>query len=60
MKAFHNKSIYSYNNTTGEKGGVWYFELSPVRPDLVLKDLIKIAHPELLPNYNFTFYKKLN
>lgn len=60
MKAFDNKTIYSYNNTTGEKGGVWYFELSPIRPDLVLKDLIKIAHPELLPNYEFTFYKKLN
>ena len=59
MKAFHNKSIYSYNNTTGEKGGVWYFELSPIRPDLVLKDLIKIAHPDLLPEYEFTFYKKL-
>ncbi|UMB61118.1 ABC transporter substrate-binding protein [Lutibacter sp. A80] len=60
MKAFKNKSVFSYNNTTGAKGGVWYFELSPVRPDLVLKDLIKIAHPELLPDYNFTFYKKLN
>lgn len=60
MKAFKNKTIYSYNNTAGEKGGIWYFELSPIRPDLVLKDLIKIAHPELLPNYEFTFYKKLN
>ncbi|GGK51083.1 MULTISPECIES: ABC transporter substrate-binding protein [Flavobacteriaceae] len=60
MKAFKNKSIYSYNNTKGEKGGIWYFELSPIRPDLVLKDLIKIAHPNLLPDYEFTFYKKLN
>lgn len=60
MKAFENKMVYSYNNTTGAKGGVWYFELSPVRPDLVLKDIIKIAHPDLLPDYEFTFYKKLN
>lgn len=59
MNAFKNKMIYSYNNTTGAKGGIWYFELSPVRPDLVLKDLIKIAHPDLLPDYEFTFYKKL-
>ncbi|WP_111707500.1 ABC transporter substrate-binding protein [Lutibacter citreus] len=59
MKAFNNKEIYSYNNTTGETGGIWYFELAPTRPDLVLKDLIKIAHPDLLPNYKFTFYKKL-
>lgn len=60
MKAFKNNSIYSYNNTQGETGGILYFELSPVRPDLVLKDIIKIAHPELLPEYQSTFYKKLN
>lgn len=59
MKAYNNKEIYSYNNTTGETGGILYFELAPTRPDLVLKDLIKIAHPDLLPNYEFTFYKKL-
>ncbi|SDW88220.1 iron complex transport system substrate-binding protein [Lutibacter oricola] len=60
MDAFKNNKIYSYNNTKGETGGIWYFELSPVRPDLVLKDIIKITHPELLPNYKLTFYKKLN
>ncbi|MDV7187540.1 ABC transporter substrate-binding protein [Lutibacter sp. TH_r2] len=60
MDAFKNNSIFSYNNTQGETGGIIYFELSPIRPDLVLKDLIKITHPDLLPNYNLTFYKKLN
>ena len=60
MKSFNTKMVYSYNNTMGETGGIWYFELAPTRPDLVLKDLIKIAHPELLPNYQFTFYEKLN
>lgn len=60
MNAFNSKKVYSYSNTLGESGGIWYFELAPTRPDLVLKDLIKIAHPELLANYNFTFYKNLN
>lgn len=60
FKAFQSDAVYSYMNTKGEKGGVIYFELSPTRPDLVLKDIIKIAHPELLPEYNFTFYEKLN
>ena len=48
FEAFKNKSIYSFVNTTGETGGVLYYELGSSRPDLILKDLIKIAHPELL------------
>lgn len=60
FKAFQSNSVYSYMNKKGETDGIWYFELSPTRPDLVLKDIIKIVHPELLPEYNFTFYKKLN
>jgi len=60
FKAFQTKSVYSYMNTKGEKNGILYFELSPTRPDLVLKDIIKIAHPELLPEYDLTFFKKLN
>jgi len=57
--AFKNKQIFTYVNTQGETGGIIYFELSSARPDLVLKDLIKITHPKLLKNYKLTFYKKL-
>lgn len=60
FKVFENKSIYTYALTKGKTNGVIYFELAPSRPDLVLKDLIKIAHPQQLPNYELTFYKKLN
>ena len=59
FKAFQTGSVYSYMNNKGETGGIIYFELSPTRPDLVLKDIIKITHPELLSDYNFTFYEKL-
>ena len=60
FEAFKNKNIYTFVNKQGEKGGIIYFELAPARPDLVLKDLIKIAHPELLKEYEFTFFEKLN
>ncbi len=33
----------------GATGGLLYFELAPNRPDLVLKDIIEIFHPDLLP-----------
>ncbi|MBD0825070.1 ABC transporter substrate-binding protein [Aestuariibaculum marinum] len=59
FKAFQTKNIYSFTNTTGATGGVLYFELGMTRPDLVLKDLIKICHPELLKNYDLYFFKRL-
>ncbi|SFI67945.1 iron complex transport system substrate-binding protein [Kaistella treverensis] len=36
-----------------------YFESGVVRADLVLKDYIKIFHPEVLPEYNLTYLKEL-
>ncbi|SHI51167.1 iron complex transport system substrate-binding protein [Mesonia phycicola] len=60
FKAFQKKNIYSFAGVTGETGGVLYYELAPLRPDLVLKDLIKTFHPELLENYQPTFFKMLD
>lgn len=59
FKAFQNKKIFGYAGVKGPTGGVIFYEKAPLRPDLVLKDLIKIFHPELLPNYELTFYKPL-
>ena len=58
--AFKNKKIYCFETKIGATGGTIYYEQAPSRPDLVLKDYIKIVHPELLPNYTFTFAQKLN
>ena len=57
--AFKNKNVYSFTNTTGKTGGVLYYELGMARPDLVLKDLIKICHPNLLQDYKPFFFKPL-
>ena len=57
--AVKNRNVFTYSNTVGETGGVLYYELAPNRPDLVLKDLISIFHPELLPDYETTFFKPL-
>jgi iron complex transport system substrate-binding protein len=58
--AFMNKNIYTFSNSTGKTGGVLYYEMGISRPDLVLKDMIKLCHPELLPDYETTFFKPLN
>lgn len=49
--AFKNKQIYNFTKRKGKTGGILYYELAPMQPDIVLKDIIKITHPELLPNY---------
>ncbi|WP_347374661.1 ABC transporter substrate-binding protein [Aequorivita sp. Q41] len=59
FKAFKNGNVFTYSLKKGETGGVIYFELAPNRPDLVLKDLIKILHPELFTEYELYFFDKL-
>lgn len=58
--AFKNKNVYNFEGKLGATGGTIYYELAPSRPDLVLKDYIKIFHPDLLSSYEFTFASKLN
>ncbi|WP_396158695.1 ABC transporter substrate-binding protein [Flavobacterium sp.] len=59
FKAFKNKNVYSFSGKKGKTGGILYYELAPNRPDIVLKDLVKILHPELLPSYTPFFFEKL-
>ena len=59
FNAFKEDKIYSPSIKKGKTGGIIYYELAPTRPDLVLKDIIKITNPELLPNYKFTFFEKM-
>jgi len=59
FKAFQENRVYNYNARMGATGGNEYFELGYLRPDLVLADLISIFHPELLPEYEMYFHKKL-
>lgn len=56
---YKKDNVYTYSNTTGATGGLLFFELGALRPDYILKDFIKICHPETLPNYEPTFFKKL-
>lgn len=59
FKAFQNDQVYTPIIRKGTSGGVIYYELASTRPDLVLKDLIKITNPEVLPNYELTFFEKM-
>ena len=60
FEAFATKKVYSNAVKKGATGGLLFYELAPQRPDLVLKDLISILHPELLPDYQPHFFMPLH
>ncbi|MBU2950049.1 ABC transporter substrate-binding protein [Tamlana agarivorans] len=60
FNAFKNKNIYTYTKKIGPKGGLLFYELGPLRPDLILKDIINISHPGLLDGYENYFFKRLD
>ncbi|GAB4247834.1 MAG: ABC transporter substrate-binding protein [Ekhidna sp.] len=59
FRAFAEDEVYNYNKIIGPNGGYDFFESGYTRPDLVLADLISILHPELLPEYETTYFQKL-
>jgi iron complex transport system substrate-binding protein len=60
FKPFREKQIYTYDARKGAKGGSEFLELGYLRPDIILKDLVKIGHPKLLPDYQLYFHRKLD
>lgn len=60
FEAFKQKKVYNYDRRKGAKGGNEYLELGYLRPDLILKDIVSIAHPEILPDHELYFYRKLD
>ena len=54
FKAFKDSQVYGCNTNYAA-----YYEDFPFHPDLVLKDLIKIFHPSLLPEYELKYFSKL-
>lgn len=59
FKPFKNGDVFTYDARKGEKGGSEFLELGYLRPDIILNDLVKIAHPKLLPDYSLYFHKRL-
>jgi len=57
--ALKKEQVYTFTAKKGATGGVLYYELAPNRPDLVLKDIIAILHPDLLPEHELYFFSKV-
>ena len=55
FKPVKNKQVYHYLNRTTKTGGNDFWESAMLRPDILLKDFIYIAHPELLPDWELYY-----
>ena len=57
-RCFKNGNVYNNNARTNAGGGNDYYESAVVNPDIVLRDLVKIFHPELVQE-ECVYYKRL-
>lgn len=57
-RCFIEGKVYNNNLLSNAAGGNGYFESGVVNPDIILRDLIKIFHPELV-NEDFVYYRQL-
>lgn len=55
FKAFRDRHVIYCNMSQTP-----FYESFPVHPDLVLSDFVKIFYPQLLPDYQPTYYKLLS
>jgi iron complex transport system substrate-binding protein len=51
--------VYNFNKRQLPSGANDYWESAVVRPDWLLKDLIAILHPDLLPEYELMYHLPL-
>ncbi len=59
FRAAHTGQIFNNTRQRNPSGGNSIWETGIVRPDDVLADLIKIFHPELMPDWEFVYYERL-
>ncbi|RLD63805.1 MAG: ABC transporter substrate-binding protein [Bacteroidetes bacterium] len=57
--ALSNKNVYNNNAVFNKYGGNDYWESGIVNPQIILKDLIHIFHPDIFSDYNLYYYKKI-
>ncbi|MFO7828314.1 MAG: ABC transporter substrate-binding protein [Bacteroidales bacterium] len=57
FRPYTASKIYNNNLQENAAGGNNYWEKGVVEPHIILKDLIKIFHPGLLPNHSLVYYR---
>jgi len=59
LSVLNEGRVFNNNSRISASGGNDYWESGTVRPDLILADLIKVFHPDLLTDHRFVYYRQL-
>ncbi|MFN3706405.1 MAG: ABC transporter substrate-binding protein [Thermoflexales bacterium] len=59
MAAVKSGNVWNYDKRLNENGGNDYWETGVGNPDVLLADLVKILHPELLPDHELVFWRQI-
>ncbi|MDR3704369.1 MAG: ABC transporter substrate-binding protein [Paludibacteraceae bacterium] len=57
--AAKNKQVFNFNARVTPTGGNDFWESGTAHPDLILADMIKIFHPDLMNGHAFVYVRKL-
>ena len=60
FKAVRTGNVFNANARLNAHGGNDYWETGLIEPDVLLADVIKILHPDLLPDHRLKYYRKLD
>lgn len=58
--AIRSGAVYHFDARTNEYGSLDYWQSGTVHPDIILADLVKILHPELLPDHELYYYRHVS
>jgi iron complex transport system substrate-binding protein len=59
IPAFQARQVFNNNARLNQFGGNDYWQSGVIQPDVVLADLVKVLHPELLPDHTLIYYQPL-
>ncbi len=59
LDVYRQRELYNNDAKLCGNGGNAFWEKGVVEPDIILKDMIKIFHPELMKAHDFVYYRKL-
>ncbi len=59
FEALERGQLFNNNANVNENGGNAYYEEGAAHPERVLKDLVRILHPHLLPDHELEFFRQI-
>lgn len=59
LDCVQESNVWTHTLLVNKQGADDYFERAASRPDLLLADLVKIAHPNLMIEHNFEWYRQI-